>query len=78
MISNGKPFSPALEVLFMDNLENSFILPNYPKFLYYFRYVNDILEFIDGSDEFFNDTLNSINQLQKNVQFTVYIRHKTF
>ena len=70
----GNPLSPILAEIFMDNLEHK--IHEHPlskNFIYWYRYVDDILACFIGTDRQLNSFLNYINNLHQNIKFTIEI-----
>ncbi|XP_074039195.1 uncharacterized protein [Leptinotarsa decemlineata] len=72
-LAMGNPLSPFLADIFMENLENSFIINKIDNILSWHRYVDDCLVFIDGNSIVAHDILNSLNNLHPKIKFTLEI-----
>lgn len=68
----GNPLSPLLAEIFRDSLES--IIMNHPlfkKFLYWYRYVDDVLTCFIGTETQLNQFIELINNLHPNIKFTI-------
>lgn len=77
-LSMGSPLSPLLADIFMDNLENEYILKNNPftkNILYYYRYVDDILCLWNNDIDVLKEFLSFINSLHQKINFTLEIQN---
>lgn len=68
----GNPLSPLLAEIFMDNIENIIYQNNNfsKQFLYWHRYVDDILVCFLGTNRQLNTVLEYINKIHPNITFT--------
>lgn len=67
----GNPLSPLLAEIFMNNLEEKiYSHPISKQFLYYFRYVDDILVCFKGTDRQLSTLQQFLNTLHPNITFT--------
>lgn len=77
-LAMGNPLSPFLSDLFLDNLENKYIFNNHNKFgkvKAWYRYVDDILAFIDGSPPDIEQILDEMNLIHPAIIFTVELEN---
>lgn len=68
----GNPLSPLLAEIFMDNLEK--IIHKHPmsnKFIYWYRYVDDIIANFTGTTRQLDSFLTFINSVHSNIKFTI-------
>ena len=71
----GNPLSPLLAEIFMDNLEKVIHQHNLSNnFLYWYRYVDDILACFVGTERQLQSFLNYINSIHTNIKFTLEIK----
>ena len=71
----GNPLSPLLAEIFVDNLEKQ--IHKHPlgkQFLYWHRYVDDILACFTGAERQLNQFLNFINNMHNNIKLTVEVQ----
>lgn len=72
----GNPLSPLLAEIFMDSLENKISKhPLFSKFVYWYRYVDDILACFTGTDRQLQLFLDYINNIHPNIKFTIEIEN---
>lgn len=68
----GNPLSPLLAEIFVDNLEKQiFNHPLSKRFLYWHRYVDDIITCFSGTNRQLDQFLSFINNLHPKIKFTV-------
>lgn len=68
----GSPLSPLLAEIFMDDLETKFHNNKWSKaFVYWYRYVDDILVCFTGTNRQLNNILQFINSLHPSITFTM-------
>ena len=68
----GNPLSPLLAEIFMDSLESQISKhPLFKQFLYWHRYVDDVLTCFIGTDRQLKVFIDFINSLHRNIKFTV-------
>ena len=68
----GNPLSPLLAEIFMNFLENKISQhSNFKYFLYWYRYVDDVIACFSGTDRQLNSFLEFINKLHPNIKFTI-------
>ena len=68
----GNPLSPLLAKIFMDHLENIICKhPLFKQFIYWHRYVDDILTCFTGTDRQLTQFLEFINTIHNNIKFTI-------
>ncbi|KAK9886134.1 hypothetical protein WA026_014921 [Henosepilachna vigintioctopunctata] len=68
----GNPLSPLCAEIFMDNLEHT--IHDHPlsqRFLYWFRYVDDIICCFTGSKRQLHSFQNLINSIHPKIKFTL-------
>lgn len=68
----GNPLSPLLAEIFMDNIES--IISKHPlfkKFIYWYRYVDDVLACFIGTERQLDQFLEFINNIHNNIKFTI-------
>jgi hypothetical protein len=68
----GNPLSPLLADIFMNDIEKS--IHKHPlsnKFLYWYRYVDDIIACFTGTSRQLNTFVNNINTIHPNIKFTI-------
>ena len=71
-LAMGNPLSPLAAEIFMDNLENEIQKdPIFNKFIFWYRYVDDIFACFTGTERQLNNFHNRINKLHKNITFTL-------
>ncbi|KAK9890817.1 hypothetical protein WA026_012160 [Henosepilachna vigintioctopunctata] len=70
----GNLLSPLLAEILMDELENSIqINPNFKHFVFWYRYVDDIITCFTGTDRSLKNFENFINAVHPNIKFTTEI-----
>lgn len=68
----GNPLSPLLAEIFMNNLEETIHKSDlHNLFLYWYRYVDDILTCFIGTNRQLSKFLNFINNIHPNIKFTI-------
>ena len=68
----GNPLSPLPADIFMDNLEKRIkVLPSFRRFLFWYRYVDDVIAFFVGTRQQLDLFYNSLNKLHSNIKFTI-------
>lgn len=72
-LAMGNPLSPFLADLFLHNFETTHIIPKFDKIKYYKRYVDDCFLLFNGSTSEVQNMLNSINNINSNINFTIEI-----
>lgn len=76
-LAMGNPLSPSLSDLFLDNLENNHIFNNnnssFGRIKSWYRYVDDVLAFIEGSPQDCQQILTSLNSIHPSIKFTLEI-----
>lgn len=79
-LAMGNPLSPLLADLFLDHLENNFIFKSptsqiFNKIKVWYRYVDDVLAFIEGSPMDTQQILLEINQIHPSISFTLELEN---
>ena len=68
----GNPLSPLLAEIFMNFLENKISQhSNFKYFLYWYRYIDDVIACFSDTDRQLNSFLEFINKLHPNIKFTI-------
>ena len=73
-LAMGNPFSPLASEIFMDYLETKIRAhPYFKLFMFWYRYVDDVLAIFLGTRRQLQNFLNFINDLHRNISFTIEI-----
>ena len=76
-VAMGSPLAPILVNLFMNHLEKEKILPIINiKVKIWKRYIDDIFTIVKGNRDNALEILNDINQIHKNIQFTMELEEE--
>ena len=68
----GNPLSPLLAEIFMNSLEEHVSKnPLFKQFIYWYRYVDDILTCFTGTDRQLSQFLTLLNNFHPNIKFTI-------
>lgn len=72
----GNPLSPLLAEIFMDYIESIISKnPLFEKFIYWYRYVDDVLACFTGTERQLDNFLDFINSIHNNIKFTIEKEH---
>ena len=73
-LAMGNPLSPLASEIFMDYLETKIRAhPYFKLFMFWYRYVDDVLAIFLGTRRQLQNFLNFINDLHRNITFTIEI-----
>ena len=71
-LAMGNPLSPLSAEILMDNLEKRIkVLPSFRRFLFWYRYVDDVFACFVGTRRQLDLFYNSLNKLHSNIKFTI-------